>query len=68
MTQAKVLVLGSTGYAGGPVASRLIDLGYAVTAQVRNDDSRAEELRKRGAQVTIGTLDSTDLIKEHAAR
>lgn len=67
MVATRIFFLGATGYVGGPVASRLVDLGYRLTALVRQDDSRAAALRARGVEVVIGDLDSTDIIRERAA-
>ncbi|ORY82888.1 NAD(P)-binding protein [Leucosporidium creatinivorum] len=67
MVATHIFFLGANGYVGGPVASRLVDLGYRLTALVRKDDSRAAALRARGVEVVIGDLDSTDLIRERAA-
>ncbi|GAA6006858.1 hypothetical protein JCM10207_009117 [Rhodosporidiobolus poonsookiae] len=67
MTGTRVLFLGSTGFVGGPIASRLLDRGFALTALVRADDARAAALRRRGAKTVVGTLDSVDLIREEAA-
>lgn len=67
MVATRIFFLGANGYVGGPVASCLVDLGYHLTALVRKDDSRAAALRKRGVEVVIGDLDSTELIRERAA-
>ncbi|GAA5978384.1 hypothetical protein JCM10908_004335 [Rhodotorula pacifica] len=67
MTRLKVLILGATGYIGGPICQRLIRAGYHVTALVRTKDSRAELLHQAGVEIVIGTLDSVDLIREHAS-
>ncbi|GAA5874324.1 hypothetical protein JCM8547_007563 [Rhodosporidiobolus lusitaniae] len=68
MVTARVFFLGSTGYVGGPVASRLVSRGFKVTALVRADDSRTAALRKRGVETVVGTLDSVDLIRQEARR
>ncbi|BGP36182.1 hypothetical protein JCM10450v2_000080 [Rhodotorula kratochvilovae] len=66
MARTHVLFLGATGYVGGPVAQRLLALGYAVTTLVRKADARAKALRDAGAEVILGDLDSLDLIKKLA--
>ncbi|GAA5915154.1 hypothetical protein JCM6882_001123 [Rhodosporidiobolus microsporus] len=68
MVATRVFFLGATGYVGGPVAQRLIDRGFKLTALVRSDDSRAAALRERGAETVVGTLESVDLIKEQASQ
>ncbi|MFI6294295.1 NAD(P)H-binding protein [Nonomuraea sp. NPDC050790] len=47
---------GSQGATGRMVAELLLDRGHQVRAFVRQDDHRAEELRKRGAEVAVGDL------------
>ncbi|GAA6042944.1 hypothetical protein JCM8097_000013 [Rhodosporidiobolus ruineniae] len=66
MVATRVFFLGATGYVGGPIASRLVDRGFQLTALVRKDDSRAAALRQRGVHTVVGTLDSVELIKEQA--
>ncbi|WP_281395542.1 NAD(P)H-binding protein [Nonomuraea endophytica] len=47
---------GSQGGTGRMVAELLLERGHHVRAFVRQDDHRAEELRKRGAEVVVGDL------------
>lgn len=68
MTTTSVFLLGATGYIGGPVAQRLLALGYRLTVLVRSDDARAQALRDAGAAVVVGSLDATELIQSQAAR
>ncbi|POY70145.1 hypothetical protein BMF94_6728 [Rhodotorula taiwanensis] len=66
MTIVRVFLLGATGYIGGPICSRLLGNGYAVTTLLRSDDRRAELLRQAGARVVIGDLDSVGLIEDES--
>jgi uncharacterized protein YbjT (DUF2867 family) len=54
-----VLVIGATGRhagTGATVVERLLKSGRPVRALVRNDDERADKLRRRGATTVIGDL------------
>ncbi|GAA6042936.1 hypothetical protein JCM8097_000004 [Rhodosporidiobolus ruineniae] len=66
MVTTRVFFLGATGYVGSPIASRLVERGFQLTAPVRKDESRAAALRQRGVHTVVGTLDSVELIKEQA--
>lgn len=50
-----ILVVGATGRLGGAVARMLLERGGAVRALAR-DPARAEDLRRRGAEVVRGDL------------
>jgi nucleoside-diphosphate-sugar epimerase len=57
----KVLVTGASGYIGGSVASALLDSGHEVVGLVRSEE-RAREVRARGIEPLIGTLDDGALL------
>ena len=52
----KVLVTGASGYIGGSVTTALLSAGHQVVGLVRSDE-RAAEVRARGIEPLIGTLD-----------
>jgi uncharacterized protein YbjT (DUF2867 family) len=63
-----ILVTGAGGAIGGigrNVTTSLLAKGYKVRALVRQDDDRANELRRLGAEVVVGDL--TDLASMHRA-
>jgi uncharacterized protein YbjT (DUF2867 family) len=56
---APILVIGATGRHGGTgstVVNRLLSHGRPVRALVRSEDTRAEDLRRRGATTVVGDL------------
>jgi uncharacterized protein YbjT (DUF2867 family) len=56
---------GSIGAIGRHVSEMLLERGQKVRALVRREDSRAEALRGRGAEMVVGDL--TDLASVHRA-
>ncbi len=63
-----ILVTGAAGTVGGigrHVAGMLLAQGYKVRAMVRREDTRADGLRRLGAEVIVGDL--TDLPSVHRA-
>jgi uncharacterized protein YbjT (DUF2867 family) len=63
-----ILVTGAAGAIGGigrNVTAMLLDKGHKVRALVRQEDKRAEDLRRLGAEVVQGDL--TDLTAMHRA-
>ena len=63
-----ILVTGAAGQVGAvgrSVTEMLLDRGLTVRALVRTDDARANELRRRGADVVVGDL--LDLHAVHRA-
>lgn len=57
----KVLVTGATGYQGGAVARALLERGHHVRAFTRSvDGPGAEQLRKLGAELVIGSFDDQE--------
>lgn len=61
----KVFLTGATGYIGGSVAAGLIAAGHQVRGLVRSSE-RAEDLRARGIEPLIGSLDDSALLAEAA--
>jgi uncharacterized protein YbjT (DUF2867 family) len=60
----KVLVTGASGYIGGSVAMAL-DAGHQVVGLVRSKE-RAAEVRARGIEPLLGTLDDAGLLTDAA--
>lgn len=56
---------GAVGAIGRNVTEMLLAQGHKVRAMVRREDTRAEDLRRLGAQVVVGDL--TDLASMHHA-
>jgi nucleoside-diphosphate-sugar epimerase len=57
----RVLVTGAAGYIGGSVAAALLEAGHQVVGLVRSDE-RATQVRARGIEPLIGTLDDAALL------
>jgi nucleoside-diphosphate-sugar epimerase len=57
----KVLVTGASGYIGGSVATALLEAGHEVVGLVRSKE-RAAEVRERGMEPLVGTLDDAALL------
>ena len=67
MSKPRILVTSAAGKTGLPTAIFLRELGFPVTAFVRRDDQRADELRAAGADVFVGNQYSiTDMRKAMA--
>ncbi len=67
-TTPSVLVTGATGKQGGALARLLLKKGYPVRAFTRKPDSlAAQELKRLGAELAIGSLEDRASI-ERAAR
>jgi uncharacterized protein YbjT (DUF2867 family) len=63
-----ILITGAAGAVGGigrNVTEMLLGRGHKVRAMVRQEDARAEDLRRLGAEVVVGDL--TDLAAVHRA-
>jgi nucleoside-diphosphate-sugar epimerase len=61
----KVFVTGASGYIGGAVAAALRDAGHQVVGLVRSDE-RAAQVRERGIEPLLGTLDEPALLADAA--
>ena len=62
----KIFCTGASGYIGGSVAAHLIAAGHQVTGLVRTRE-KADEVRARGIQPLLGTLDDAELLAQAAA-
>ncbi|WP_191059675.1 NAD-dependent epimerase/dehydratase family protein [Geminicoccus harenae] len=62
-----IFVTGASGYIGGSVAERLKAAGHRIIGLVRSE-AKAEQLRARGIEPVIGTLDDVRLLTEQAKR
>lgn len=51
----RIFMTGASGYIGGSVAAKLVDLGHSVVGLVRSED-KASQLKRRGIQPVVGTL------------
>ena len=60
-----VFVTGASGYIGGTVAAKLIAAGHNVIGLAR-DEARAAELRERGIEPLVGTLNDLEALEEGA--
>ncbi|GAB4508257.1 MAG: NAD(P)H-binding protein [Anaerolineae bacterium] len=56
MNKPRILVMTAAGKTGMPIALQLLREGFPVTAFVRQNDSRSESLRARGADIVVGSL------------
>ncbi len=64
MQKPRILVTGAAGRTGSVAVYELLAKGFPVRAFVRRNDSRAENLRKAGAEIFVGNLfDYRDLKK-----
>jgi nucleoside-diphosphate-sugar epimerase len=61
----KVFVTGASGYIGGSICHRLVELGHEVTGLVRTPD-QASLLQGRGIETVLGSLDDADLLERAA--
>jgi nucleoside-diphosphate-sugar epimerase len=61
----KVFITGASGYIGGAVAHRLLELGHSVTGLTRTE-ATAQLLRQRGIEPVIGTLDDVEILTRAA--
>ena len=63
MVDVQFLITGATGATGGAAAEQLLEQGRRVRAFVHRSDERAENLRKRGADIVIGDLLDFDAVR-----
>jgi uncharacterized protein YbjT (DUF2867 family) len=63
MNEADILVSGATGRTGGAAIDTLLEMGMRVRAYVRLNDERAAALRKRGADIAVGSFADIDDIR-----
>jgi nucleoside-diphosphate-sugar epimerase len=60
-----IFITGATGYIGGTVAARLLELGYKVRGLVR-DEQKAALAREMGIDPVVGRIDDHELIVREA--
>ena len=63
MADVQFLITGATGATGGAAAAQLLEQGRRVRAFVHRSDERAENLRKRGADIVVGDLLDFDSVR-----
>jgi uncharacterized protein YbjT (DUF2867 family) len=63
MADVQFLITGATGATGGAAAEQLLEQGRRVRAFVHRSDERAENLRKRGADIVVGDLLDIDSVR-----
>ena len=63
MVDVQFLITGATGATGGAAAEHLLEQGRRVRAFVHRSDERAENLRKRGADIVVGDLLDFDSVR-----
>ena len=63
MVDMQFLITGATGATGGAAAEHLLEQGRRVRAFVHRSDERAENLRKRGADIVVGDLLDFDSVR-----
>jgi nucleoside-diphosphate-sugar epimerase len=61
----KVLITGATGYIGGSVAERLVELGHEVSGLVRSAN-KIPLLKEHGIESILGTLDDSEILARAA--
>ncbi|TPX12550.1 uncharacterized protein E0L32_000727 [Thyridium curvatum] len=64
-TKGSVFLIGP-GFIGLQVLSELLQEGYEVTTLVRREEAK-RKLEQLGAKTVVGTLESADIIRKHAA-
>ncbi|MCZ6595752.1 MAG: NAD(P)-dependent oxidoreductase [Bacteroidetes bacterium] len=58
----KIFVTGGIGFTGAALVMRLVELGHEVKTLDNKDGIRAEELRKAGGEVVIGSITEAELV------
>ena len=61
----KIFVTGASGFIGGSLAEKLRDVGHEVCGLVRSPE-KAEQLRQRGIEPIVGTLDDHAILQSAA--
>ena len=64
MNNPKILVTSATGNTGYQVAQQLLDQGQNIRVMSRTNNSTIQHLRQRGAEVTLGRIDSRQDMKK----
>jgi nucleoside-diphosphate-sugar epimerase len=60
----KVFVTGGTGFTGAALAERLLGEGHTVTVLDKQPGLAVEALRKKGAQVTLGSVTDAQVVAQ----
>ena len=63
----KVFVTGGTGFTGAALVARLLDEGHRVTALDKNPGLMLEELRRRSAEITLGSVTDRETVRRCSA-
>ena len=63
MAEPLYLIAGATGTTGRAAVAELARAGKRVRALIHNEDSRAERLRKLGAETMIGDMLDLDQVR-----
>lgn len=63
----KVLVTGATGFTGKALVERLLADGHSVVGLDYKEGHKTEDLRRRGAQVVIGSVTDPEVVR-HSMR
>lgn len=59
----RILVTGGTGFTGKALVRRLLDEGHKVVALDYKEGHKTEELRKWGAEVVIGSVTDSEVVR-----
>jgi nucleoside-diphosphate-sugar epimerase len=59
----KILVTGATGFTGKALVKRLLRDGHEVVGLDYKEGHKTEELRRLGAEIVIGTVTDTDVVR-----
>jgi nucleoside-diphosphate-sugar epimerase len=63
----KILVTGGTGFTGTALVKRLISDGHSVVALDYKEGIKTDELRRRGAEVVIGSVTDSGVVRRAMA-
>jgi nucleoside-diphosphate-sugar epimerase len=59
----KILVTGGTGFTGKALVLRLLEMGHEVVALDYKEGHKTQELRERGAEVSIGSVTDKEVVR-----
>jgi 2-alkyl-3-oxoalkanoate reductase len=60
----KVLVTGATGFTGKALVKRLLNDGHVVVGLDYKEGHKTEELRRLGAQIVIGSVTDSEVVRQ----
>jgi NAD(P)H dehydrogenase (quinone) len=63
MAQARVLVTGATGEVGAAVATQLLENGVTARVMVRREDARSARLEALGAELVVGDILTSGMLR-----